>query len=487
MSDLVPLVAAVGAYALAVLAIGAAATRASARSPEEYFLAGRGLRTVVLFMALFGTNTTTFVLVGIPALAYTLGVGVFGYNVPIIALGIPLTFWWIGSPARRMAKRLGALSPAEIYARRFDSRALGLVLFAAFTVWTLPYMLQAVQGAGLVLRQASGGRVPEALGSGFVLFLALSYTSLGGMRATAWTNVLQGALFLGFVISAFFLMSSSLGGLPAAMEAVRERDPSLLVVVHEGAFAPRAWSSWGLVIALTVIGFPHMLSRLIAARDERSLKHVVVLYPVALTALWLPVVLIGVWGAASIPGLERPDEVLFAMTARHMPAVFGAVAFVAVLAAVMSTLDAMLLTLSSMLVRDVLRPFAGEIRPGTEILVGRVFAALLAAAVYALALFWRDSIFNISRQAFEGYCTLVPVLALGARWRRLTASGAIASVLAGQAVLAAAWSGGFDPRGFLPAFWGLLAAIGVAVAVSLATPPQAPVDLERAFGPGESA
>ena len=81
------LLAYIGAYGVAMLAIGFAAARRSGRSPEEYFLAGRTLGTLVLFMALFGTNCTPFVLVGIPAQAYLDGVGVFGLNAPTMMVG----------------------------------------------------------------------------------------------------------------------------------------------------------------------------------------------------------------------------------------------------------------------------------------------------------------------------------------------------------------------------------------------------------------
>ena len=143
-----------GAYVVLVLCVGIAATRRSSRSPEEYFLAGRKLGTLVLFMALFGTNATAFVLVGIPGLAYHEGVGVFGLNAAIVALGVPLTFWAIGAPARRWARRLGALTPAELYAKRLGSRGVGGLLFAFFTLYTVPYMVQGVKAASLVLSQA---------------------------------------------------------------------------------------------------------------------------------------------------------------------------------------------------------------------------------------------------------------------------------------------------------------------------------------------
>ena len=65
-----------GIYALLVLSVGLIATRGAGRSPDEYFLAGRRLGFVVLFMALFGTNATAFVFIGIPGRAYHDGIGV---------------------------------------------------------------------------------------------------------------------------------------------------------------------------------------------------------------------------------------------------------------------------------------------------------------------------------------------------------------------------------------------------------------------------
>ena len=114
-ATLVQLAIAAGIYIVVVLVLGFIATRRASRSPEEYFLAGRTLGPVVLFMALFGTNNTSFVLVGIPSKAYDLGIGVFGLHAPIVALGIPLAFWAVGAPAYRLAKRYNAMNTARAW------------------------------------------------------------------------------------------------------------------------------------------------------------------------------------------------------------------------------------------------------------------------------------------------------------------------------------------------------------------------------------
>ena len=456
-----------GAYVVLVLCVGIAATRRSSRSPEEYFLAGRKLGTLVLFMALFGTNATAFVLVGIPGLAYHEGVGVFGLNAAIVALGIPITFWAIGSPARHMALRLGALTPAELYARRFGNRSVGWLLFAFFTLYTLPYMVTAVGGAAVTLETTTG--LEGVVGGAIVLVVALVYTSLGGMRATAWTNVLQGTLFLVFMIAAFFLIPRSLGGFTEAMEAVRREDPSLLVRGDRPLFQLGAWASWGMGISLCVIAFPHMLVRFFTARSDEALKTISKLYPPALVALWLPAVLIGVWGAGQFPGLEgkESDAILGMMIKEHLPPWLATCGFLAVLAAVMSTLDAQLLTLSSMLTRDVL-DVADEASASADrdVKAGRLFALLVAVVVF---LVWRAAgaaIFDLATIAFSGYVTLVPTLFCGVRWRRFTPTGAWCSIVGGNVVYGAcllAGGGAAAARqpslfGLLPVFWGFLAA-----------------------------
>ncbi|MCB1036942.1 MAG: sodium:solute symporter family protein [Acidobacteria bacterium] len=463
------LLLALAIYIGVVLTLGLLSTRRAGSSPEEYFLAGRTLGPLVLFMALFGTNNTSFVLVGIPGLSYNLGVGVFGLNAPVVALGIPLTFWAIGVPAHRLALRYGALTPAELYARHLGSRTVGFVLFGLFTLYTVPYMVQGVKSAALILSEASDGAFSPWVASLGVVLIALLYTSLGGMRATAWTNVFQGAVFMVFMAAAFFLMSRSLGGLEAAMAKVKEVHPNLLVVGTGGLFAPRAWASWGLVIALTVIVFPHMLVRLMAAKDERAMKQVCRFYPLALGLLWLPAVMIGVWGGAAFPGLENSDQVFYRMTDAHLPAFLGSLGFLAVVAAVMSTLDAQILTLGSMVLRDFLEPLK-KLDRSSEVWVGRIFSASVATVVFVLAVTWDESVFGISRKAFEGYLTLFPTLLLGVRWSRFTAAGALASLAVGNAVLVAGWKGAFPMLGFLPPFWALSAAFVAGIAVSLAWP-----------------
>lgn len=486
MSPLLALTLVVAAYLAVTLVIGALAYRRTAGTPEDYFLGGRAARTFVLFMALFGTNITPFVLLGIPGLAYHHGVAVFGLNAAIVGLGIPLTFFLIGEPARRAARRLGAITPAELYAERLGSPAVGVLLFLAFFVYTLPYMVTAVIGAGLTAEVLTDNNLSFGAASALILGITIAYTTLGGMRATMWTNVFQGATFLGFIVAAFVLIAGRLGGLHAATAAVAARVPHLLEKTTAGPFAPGPWASWALAISLTVIAFPHMLVRVFAARDATALKNVCRLYPVVLVILWLPVVLFGVWGAAELPGLEgkASDAIFPLLVARHLGPVLQGMALAGVLAAVMSTLDAQLLTLSSMLTRDVVRRLRPGLAPAREVLASRLFTLALSLAVLALVLARPASLFDIAAFSFSGYVTLTPALLLGVRWRRFTAAGAIASIVLGNLALGLALAGVLPaPFGVLPVAWGLAGAIAGALVGTALTRPPPPDLVDRALGP----
>lgn len=474
------------AYLAIVLVIGALAYRQTESTAEDYFLGNRSAKTVVLFMALFGTNVTPFVLMGIPGLAYHHGIAVFGLNAAIIVLGIPLSFWLIGYPAWIAARRTGSVTPSELYAKRFGARWFGHLLFAVFLIYTLPYMVTGVAGIGIAVQVLSDGEVGFELATAGILVITLAYTSLGGMKATMWTNVFQGAVFLGFSLLAFALIADELGGLSGVMQQIQSDSPQLFEQPSAGPFAPGAWASWALAIALTVIAFPHMMVRIFAAKDVAALKNACRYYPGAMVLLWIPAVLFGIWATVEHPGLvgKASDAVFPMLVLDHLGPLLEGLALASILAAVMSTLDAQMLTLSSMLTRDVL---PAGLNDRTQIRFGRVFLFALAGVTWWIVVQQPASIFKLATLSFSGYVTLVPTLYLGLRWRRFTVWGATTSVLLGNGVLVLSFAGLIPQLGLLPVAWGFGAAIVGAIAGSLLSKPSNLEAAEAVLGPIEAA
>jgi len=191
-----------------------------------------------------------------------------------------------------------------------------------------------------------------------------------------------------------------------------------------------------------------------------------------------------VFGALDFPGLvgAQSDSIYSRMVGKHFPAAFPVLGTIAVLAAAMSTLDAQLLTLGSMLSRDLLRNQEDAERSvGKE----RAFLVLIGVATFGLYL-WIEragfSIFQIAQFAFSGYVMLFPTILLALRWRRFTAAAALASIAGGIGALLSFTSGALPTFGLQPVAPALAIAFLIAWVTSRVTNSPAPERIALAFG-----
>lgn len=463
----------IASYVALVVGIGAWSSRRGTGTAEDYFLAGRSLGTVVLFMALFGTNVTAFGMLGFPGFAYREGVGVFGFFGASAAFVSPLLFILLGYPIWNIGKRNRFVTQAQMFRSRWDSRGVGVVLTVFPILYTFLYMGAGVIGGALAISEFAGIAYPFAALT--VTGTAFVYTSLGGMRGTAWTNVLQAGLFLVFLVVAAAWIANALGGPSHLHQRLVTEAPQLLSQRDEGVLAPASWAFGFLLGPASVIAFPHMFHRLLAARNVKALRRSIHLYPWALILLFVPVTMLGLWGALEFPDLsgKATERVLPLLMLKHLPEWLAGIGLVAILAAVMSSLDAQLLTLSTIFAVDV---FARGGRPSRW--VGRIVLLVLAAVALAIALWQPATIVGISLYAFGGYTLLIPIFVAGFFWPRSTGKGVIVASVVGHGLWTAYHAGKFLgpawdldlPSPILPPIvWCLLIECGLLVGGSLLT------------------
>jgi SSS family solute:Na+ symporter len=231
----------------------------------------------------------------------------------------------------------------------------------------------------------------------------------------------------------------------------------------------RIWFSYMALWFLCDPVFPQLFQRFLAARDERSLKLTAALYPLATGLLFFVPVAIGVMGRLVEPGLtgSRTDQILPLVVGRLLPPWLGAVAMAGGLAALMSTMDSQLLTLSSMVARDGASlarkpPFANR---HTKLVV-----LLLAVAGLALAIRPWAPILDIATDTFTGLAVLFPVTLAAVYWRKTNAWAGFASIVAGEALVVLYHLKLVPSFGFLPVIPVVLATTVVLVAGSLLWP-----------------
>ena len=155
-------------YLALVTLVGMLGHRLFRGTGEDYFVASRTIGPLVLLMTLLGTNMTAFTMLGASGEAYRRGVIVFALMGSSSAILIPFLFYYVGVRCWWLGKRNGYLTQVQLIRDRYQSGALGLLLFVVLVLLMLPYILIGVLGGGAALTALTGGPsegLPRWLGS----------------------------------------------------------------------------------------------------------------------------------------------------------------------------------------------------------------------------------------------------------------------------------------------------------------------------------
>jgi SSS family solute:Na+ symporter len=207
--------------------------------------------------------------------------------------------------------------------------------------------------------------------------------------------------------------------------------------------------------------FPQLFQRFFAARDERTIGRMMLFYPLVCTVVFFAPVALGVLGHLSFPGLigKQADRILPMVATAVAGDFLAALVIAAGLAALMSTMDSQLLTLSSIFTRDIL-PLMRRSQTTTS-LPGRLFVIGLSLAGLGFAYRPPATILQIATAAFTGLAVLFPTVFFGLYCKRVHSAAAILSILCGEITLLVFHLEWVSPGGFLPVVWVMLVAFGV--------------------------
>ena len=426
-----PVLAIICLYLALVLLVGFLGHRLFRGTGEDYFLASRTIGPFVLLMTLFGTNMTAFTMLGASGEAYRTGIDVFLLMGSSSALVIPFVFYFVGTRLWWLGKRHGFLTQAQFLRARYQSDAVGLAFFIVVVTLLLPYVLIGVKGGGDVLTALTGGPgegLPPWVGSALMCAVIFSYVTYGGMRSTAWVNTLQTIIFMSVGALAFFVILGKYGGIGAAMATVAGTNKELLTIGKNSHELLRMVSY--LLIPLSTGVFPHIFSHWLSAKSAETFRSAIVFYPLCITVVWVPSVVLGVVGNIDFPSpLQGP--ILVSLILRHAGGLLAGLLAAGVFAAIMSSLDSQTLATGTMFTTDIVRHyrFRDPLSERQQVLFGRVFVMGFLAVVLVLSLVTSRSIFSLGVWSLSGYAALFPLVVGALYWRRSTGAGAMAAIL----------------------------------------------------------
>jgi SSS family solute:Na+ symporter/sodium/pantothenate symporter len=361
-TDLTVGIFAAGAAYIAVLVVIAILSRRARRetSLADFYLAGRTLGPMVLLLTLFATQYSGNSLSGFPGQTYREGIAY--YMSVTFMVGIVTGYLLYAPRLFRIARKRGFVTPSDFLAARFASPALNYLSATIFSVALLNFLLAQLMAMGHAAAGLTGDRIPYAVGVIGGAAIILGYELLGGMRAVAWTDALQGAVLMGGLLLAVILLTAEIGSPAEVLRQVAAAAPDKMA--SPSLTTCLLWVSNFTLLFLGAPLYPQAIQRIYAARGLNELRQALAamafLPHIAITT----VVFIGLAGIALFPaGSINSDQVTFEVLAflvDHQPLAYVPVVIVmmAVVAAIMSTADSCLLSLSSILTKD----FVGRIR-----------------------------------------------------------------------------------------------------------------------------
>ncbi|MGD8953960.1 MAG: sodium:solute symporter family protein [Desulfobacterales bacterium] len=449
-------IAVFAAYFLVVLMIGIVARTRWKSTPESYFLANRRLGTLVLLGTMVATNFSAFTVFGTSGAGYRDGYAFF----PIMGFGtgfMAITFWIIGRRIWQIGRSNGVVTPPELIRHLYGSQTLSFIFAVVMVVFTIPYLALQPMAAGYALEELLG--LPYFAGCVLVTVIILLYTLRGGMRAVAWTDLFQGVVMFIMLLVSLVVVLRYHGGFAAANQEILSLSPELFSRPGGlGKYSPGIWLSFMMLWFFCDPMFPQLFQRFFAARSRQTIDRIMLLYPLVCTVVFSMPIAIGVIGRLTIPDLtgKQADRILPMLMTSISGDVMATLVIAAGMAALMSTMDSQLLTLSSIFTRDVL-PL---VRRGKkeESATGRLFVVFLGLMGLALAYRPPATILQIATQTFTGLAVLFPTVIFGLYFRRRYVLPAILSIVCGEAVLVAFYLKWLPNGGFLPVVWVMLTA-----------------------------
>ncbi len=477
----------IGLYLASTLLVGWVAFRARREdSLNDFYLGGRGLGMFVLLMTLFATQYSGNTFFGFSGKTYRIG---YAWIMSLHFMAAIIVFYLALAPRlHRLAQREGFVTPPDYLRYRFGSRALTLLGAVVMILALSNYLLAQLMAMGRAMQGLAGGdgATAYAWGVSLLALIMVVYGTLGGMRAVAWTDAIQGSVMLGGFAIVFALLFQRYGGLEAATRAIMaDPDPARAAkVLVPDAQRFREWLSYVLMVGAGAALYPQAIQRIYAARSARSLRHSLIGMALLPLPTQLMAMVIGIMALAWMPGLEGAGS--DAVFSRLLADIHGAsetgrwlvvIIIAAVLAAMMSTADSALLCISSMLSNDIYR---GLFRPaasqGELTRFGKRCSWTLVVLLVGVAIALREqaSLVALLDRKFDILVQLVPAFFLGLRWRGLDARATLAGFVAGLLVALVIAFGPLDAVsggklfGVHPGLYGLALNLLIAVPGSLA-------------------
>ena len=472
-----PILIAMVLYMAMVIWIGVIYSKKT-KTSEDYFLGGRGLGPWVTAMSAEASDMSSWLLMGLPGLAYLTGVADAAWTAIGLAIGTYVNWLIVAKRIRKYTQAYDSFTIPDFFSKRFgdDKRILTLIAAIVIVVFFIPYTASGFAACGKLFSSLFGFNYLTAMIISAIVIVA--YCTLGGFLAASMTDLIQSIVMTIALVVVVVYGVNVAGGFDMVMENSKAL-PGYLGLFDTYSAATNSAEPYSLLKIASMLawglgyfGMPHVLLRFMAIEDEEKLKlsrRVISLS----VAVFIGIVGLSMTKAGAIETLTGSNSETIIVKIAHLlsthgvaTAIIAGVILAGILAATMSTADSQLLAAASSISQNILTDvFHIKMSKKTSMNVARITVVIISVISIVLASNPDSSVFEIVSFAWAGFgATFGPVVLCALFWKKANKYGITAGMISGG-IMIFVWKYGISKLGGIFSIYELLPAFIIALLV----------------------
>lgn len=397
---------------------------------EEYFIGSRNMGGFVLAMTIIASYVGASSFIGGPGIAYKLGLG----WVLLACIQVPTAFFTLGIIGKKLAiisRRINGVTIIDLLRARYKSDIVVILSSITMLIFFIGTVVAQFVGGARLFETVTG----YSYIIGLILFsgVVTAYTSFGGFRAVALTDAIQGIVMLIATGVLFYVILQKGNGMENIMLTIAKTNPSMLTPSSDGNIAKPFILSFWVLVGIGLLGYPSTAVRCMGFKDSKSLHRAMIIGTSVVGLLMLGMHLVGVMGMAIEPNVEIGDKIIPILALKNLHPILAGIFIGGPLAAIMSTVDSLLIMTSATIVKDLYLHYVNKEAKIEKIKKLSFMTSLgFGMIVFLLALNPPNLLVWINLFAFAGLeATFFCPIVFGLFWKKANSTGAIASMIFG--------------------------------------------------------
>ena len=419
-------------YVGIMLWIGYTVSR-STYSPTDFFLANRSLKAWVTAVSSTASSESAWAVLGTVGLAYKDGLSALWF-FPGCLLGYALNWFFVAERLRKHSREKKTLTIPDYLETHFTDNTHLIRIISVIIIFAcmMAYIAAQFLAIGKTFDAIFGITHLVSIPIGGTIIII--YTMMGGFRAVAWTDFIQGLIMVVGLVVLSLAAVLELGGFSVIAQKVNEAAPTALTLMGGKTIPVFLGSMVGLLgIGLGYPGQPHVITRYMAAKDSKTIKKGMWIAFGWGTLMYSSAILLGICGQVLFPGLADAEH-LFPIAAENLlPVFFTAIVLTGVLAAIMSTVSSQIIVAASAIAHDIYNKVIHVSLTSSQIIkISRLTIFAIGLGAMLVALMDTRVIFWFVLFAWSGLgASFGPVILFTLYSKKITRNGAIGGMLTG--------------------------------------------------------